>query len=320
MCGRETRRRSNYIKRILTIFLISRIVMIRYKEIEFNFAPIFRVFISGSSGNGKTHFAYDLLKSRIFCFNRVYYFHPDFHETVPVDWKLGDTPILFQANLPTKEEVLNMPENSVIILDDLYQDACESKLVDYIYRVLSSKRKLHIITMTQRYFAQGRYSVNIRNSSNYHVLMRNADATVNPRAAAKMGLKNDITKATEINKDKYYPYIFVDRTPQSRVTEVQVYVDVFSKIKEVVIRSMKYYLLNELDFKASYSIKDESVAVKNENKTSKIHQSGKGVQESTCSEKETESHTNQWAKRKSLERQIKSVIYRYQKRSKVRHY
>ena len=315
MCGRETRRRSNYIKRILTIFLISRIVMIRYKEIEFNFAPIFRVFISGSSGNGKTHFAYDLLKSRIFCFNRVYYFHPDFHETIPVDWKLGDTPILFQANLPTKEEVLNMPENSVIILDDLYQEACESKLVDYIYRVLSSKRKLHVIIMTQRYFAQGRYSMNIRNSSNYHILMRNADATVNPRAAAKMGLKNDITKATEINKNKYYPYIFIDRTPQSRVTGVQVYVDVFSKIKQVVICSMKFYLLSEIDFNASYNIKDESVAVKHENTSSKIHQSGKGYQE-IC-EEEVESKTSQWKKRRALERRIKSIVCKYQKRSKV---
>ena len=176
--------------------------MIRFREIpNFEFAKIFRIFISGSSSAGKTYFAKTLLQSSLLDYSRIYYYHPDFHEHSPVEWHHDFTkPVLYQAGVPSLGDLLEIPEHSCLVFDDLFSQCCESKDIDYLFRVLSSKRKLNVIIMTQRYYAEGKCGLSIRNSSNYHVLMRNADARTNLNVANSMQLKAEITKAIEINK------------------------------------------------------------------------------------------------------------------------
>ena len=243
--------------------------MIRYREIKsFKFADIFRIFISGSSATGKTYFAKALLKRNIFNFSRIYYFHPDFHEHSPVDWHEDfDKPVLYQAGVPSLKDLLEIPENSCLVFDDLFSQCCESKDIDYLFRVLSSKRKLNVIIMTQRYFAEGKCGLSIRNSSNYHVLMRNADARTNLNVANSMQLKPEITKAIDENKDKLYPYIFIDRTNQARVNGLQIYIDILSKRFEVIIDRMKYFLISEADFKSCFTKSDKNIAYANKKKS-----------------------------------------------------
>ena len=175
--------------------------MIRYREIEnADFSKIFRIYISGSSSAGKTHFARQLLESGLFSFDSITYYHPDFHEHAPVDWeKTMNCKVFYQAGVPTLEDLLTVPSNSCLVFDDLFSQCCESKHIDYLFRVLSSKRKLNVIIMTQRYFAQGksRLGPSIRNSCNYHVLMENADARTNINVANAMQLKPEITRAIE---------------------------------------------------------------------------------------------------------------------------
>ena len=236
--------------------------MIRYREIEnFKFADIFRIFISGSSATGKTYFAKELLKQNFFKFSRIYYFHPDFHEHSPVDWHNEfEKPVLYQAGIPSLKELLEIPEFSCLVFDDLFSQCCESKDIDYLFRVLSSKRKLNVIIMTQRYFAEGKCGLSIRNSSNYHVLMRNADARTNLNVANSMQLKPEITKAIDENKTKLYPYIFIDRTNQARVNGLQIFVDILSKRLQVIIGRMKYYLISEADFRSNFTVKGKNIA------------------------------------------------------------
>ena len=117
--------------------------------------------------------------------------------------------------------------------------------------------------MTQRYFAEGMNALNIRNSSNYHVLMRNADARTNLRVGLTMNLKADFLKANEMNKKNLYPYIFVDRTNHASVNELQVYTDILSKYKRAVFKSMPSYILSEADFKAKFKILDQHTAIEN---------------------------------------------------------
>ena len=243
--------------------------MIRYREIKsFQFADIFRIFISGSSATGKTYFAKALLKRNIFNFSRIYYFHPDFHEHSPVDWHEDfDKPVLYQAGIPSLKDLLEIPENSCLVFDDLFSQCCESKDIDYLFRVLSSKRKLNVIIMTQRYFAEGKCGLSIRNSSNYHVLMRNADARTNLNVANSMQLKPEITKAIDENKNKLYPYIFIDRTNQARVNGLQIYIDILSKRFEVIIDRMKYFLISEADFKSCFTKSDKNIAYANKKKS-----------------------------------------------------
>ena len=167
--------------------------MIKFKQYELNYAPIFRIFISGMSASGKTHFTYSLLQSGLFDFERVYYFHPDFHEKSPVDWTLSK-PLIFESGLPSHQEILAMPHGSLLIFDDLYAEVRDSKTMDYLFRVLSSKQKLNVIVLTQRYFDKGKDSLSIRNSSNYHVLLRNSDERTNLNVGKMMGLSSDVKK------------------------------------------------------------------------------------------------------------------------------
>ena len=268
---------------------ISSFGMIRYREIEnFKFADIFRIFISGSSATGKTHFAKELLKQNIFKFSRIYYFHPDFHEHSPVNWHNEfDRPVLYQAGIPSLRELLEIPEYSCLVFDDLFSQCCESKDIDYLFRVLSSKRKLNVIIMTQRYFAEGKCGLSIRNSSNYHVLMRNADARTNLNVANSMQLKPEIAKAIDENKSKLYPYIFIDRTNQARVNGLQIFIDILSKRYQVIIGRMKYYLISEVDFSSNFTVKGKNIANANKKKSLRKRQISSESSDSTESSEDS---------------------------------
>ena len=322
--------------------------MIRYKEVQLEFAEIFRVFISGSSSAGKTYFARRLLELKLFDFDRVYYFHPDFHETSPVDWPFD---ILYHPGLPTLEDLLEIPEKSCLIFDDLYHECVNSNEIDYLYRVLSSKRKLHCIVMTQRYFAQGKHAVSIRNSSNYHVLMRNADERINLRAADSMNLKQEVLKANEFNENEMYPYMFIDRSNQARVTGIKVYIDLFSKCMKVIMGKKLKALVDWKEFTDQFRLIDQNVAIKNALTTKSLPQSSTCIPERSESKPEptspestgpagpepigpigstgtkpattksttgtkpaTAGRTSRRQKRKEFTRRVRQIIHRYKKR------
>ena len=306
--------------------------MLQYRELNLQFSEIFRVFISGSSSAGKTYFARQLLENKYIKPTRIYYYHPDIQEHFPVDWdKFLDIPICFQSGIPTENDLLNIPRYSCIILDDLYTQACSDRTIDYLFRVLSSKRKLHVIIMTQRYFAEGSNGLNIRNSCNYHVLMNNADERTNLRVANMMNNRDSIKKALEINSRKLYPYIFLDKTNQARVSGIQVYTELFSKHRQVVVNSMLYYLISQSDFKANFESIDSNTAVCNANakqtKTGSRSESSSEIDPSKATEESSStgfracgvptSSGYTFEQRRQLERKVKQALRRYQIRSKL---
>ena len=235
--------------------------MFKIKQVNCEFAPIWRVFISGSSSAGKTYFARQLLEAKLFDFERIYYYHPDIDENNPTNWeKYFSEPVIYQTGLPTSQDLMELPSKTCVILDDLYREATSSKIIDYLFRVLSGKLNLHVIIMTQRYFAGGPFALNIRNSSNYHVLMNNADCRINDRAANRLGLKNEYQVASKHNESKLYPYVFLDQTNEARVTRLQVYIDILSKHKKVIVNSMIYYLISERDFNSNCEVIDQNTA------------------------------------------------------------
>ena len=303
--------------------------MIKFKQYELNFAPIFRIFISGMSASGKTDFTYSLLKSGLFEFERVYYFHPDFHEKSPVDWTLSK-PLIFESGLPSHQEILAMPQGSLLIFDDLFAEVRDSKTMDYLFRVLSSKQKLNVIVLTQRYFDKGKYSLSIRNSSNYHVLLRNSDERTNLNVGKMMGLSTDVKKATLVNSDKLYPYIFIDKTPEARVKNMCIYTDIFSRYKILIRNAMKVYVISEADFNAVFDKLDSDLAApKNANQSTEICETEKSREgsrtNSSSSSGNSEARTSQSTRRslgrftrsRALERQIERVVHKYKKRSRL---
>ena len=297
--------------------------MFKVREIEKTHHDIWRVFISGSSGSGKTHFAEHLLKKKFFKFKRIYYYHPDLQESFPTNWKNNFAePVLYQAGLPSEDELLSMPQYSCVVFDDLFTRACESRLIDYLFRVLSSKRKLHCIIMTQRYFAEGSNGLNIRNSSNFHVLMNNADERTNLRVADSMNLRKEVNLALKENKTELYPYLFIDRTNHARVTGLQIYIDIFSRYQKAIHKLMLVYLVSESDFKSNFNLLDNHTAIRHEDKVERISTPGNSSSESkettklTASKRERK-QPSRFHQRKQFTRQVERIIHRYNLKTKL---
>ena len=177
--------------------------------------------------------------------------------------------------------------------------------------------------MTQRYFAEGKCGLSIRNSSNYHVLMRNADARTNLNVANSMQLKPEITKAIDENKTKLYPYIFIDRTNQARVNGLQIYTDILSKRFEVIIGSMKYFLISEADFNSCFTKSDNTIAYANKKasisrkrpKYSKVPESSDSSSENSGCDSETDesrsSDSNESIEYRQNRRKLGKIIRRH---------
>ena len=305
--------------------------MFKIKQVNCEFAPIWRVFISGSSSAGKTHFARQLLETKLFEYERVYYYHPDIDETNPTNWENHlKEPVIYQVGLPSSQDLLELPPKTCIVLDDLYREASSSKNIDYLFRVLSGKLKLHVIIMTQRYFAGGPFALNIRNSSNYHVLMNNADCRINDRAANRLGLKNEYQIASKHNQTKLYPYVFLDQTNKARVTRLQVYIDILSKHKKVVRDSMIYFLISERDFNSNCEIIDHDTAkyVDKEQEKSTITETAEtkhsrknnDEKESLNSNSSVQPRSTRYKKyleRRRIERTVRASLQKYNRGSKL---
>ena len=228
------------------------------KENDYFISP-FRMILSGSSGAGKTHFAGDLIRANLFEqeIEFVYYFHPCYLDEPPVDWHESmKIPVSYQTGLPTLEQLTSMPPNSLIVLDDLMDKCVGSEVIDHLFRVISGKRKLSVMIMTQNYFVNGRFSRNIKNSCNYSVLMRNCcDATINSRAARAMNLIKPVSLAERNNAEKEYPYIFIDQTQKGQVSGYQIYTDIFGDFKKCYSNAgMPSYIIPEKDFLAVFKI------------------------------------------------------------------
>ena len=235
----------------------------KINHVEF-YKPL-RAIFSGSSQSGKTHLIGKMLEKqeRLFGgeFKQVKYFYPEYLEECPVNWHESiTTPISYQAGFPSKQDVLELPEESLLIIDDNMKKVVNSELMRQFFNVISGKRNISIIVVTQNYFTQGQFSRDIRNSSNVVCLFRNcADATLNIRVARAFKLEKAYQAAeAETFCDRVYPYVFIDQSQRSQLSGYRVYTDILHKIKTVYsVNGMKGYILNETDFKNAYKIIEE---------------------------------------------------------------
>ena len=248
--------------------------------VEF-FKPL-RAIFSGSSQSGKTYLIGKMLEKQreLFGgeFELVKYYYPEYLEECPVEWHENiTTPITYNAGFPTKQDILELPEGSLLIIDDNMKKVVNSELMRQFFNVISGKRNISIIVVTQNYFTQGQFSRDIRNSSNVVCLFRNcADATLNIRVARAFKLEKAYQAAeNDVFADQVYPYVFIDQSQRSQLSGYRVYTDILSKIKVAYsVAGMKGYILNEIDFKKIYKIIEEKPrsvqVIANENKTTEL--------------------------------------------------
>ena len=251
-------------------------LIFNYREInDQGFEFPFRMFISGSSQSGKTTIAEKILANNLFSdkISSVVYFHPDYLEDAPVKWhKSLSVPVCYRSGQPTLKELTTLEENTCVVLDDIYEECIHSRPIDYLFRVLSGKKKISVMIMSQRYFAHGRYSMNVRNNVNYTVLLRNTDARVNRQIAKLLNIEKQFKNIKHTEK---YPYIFVDNSPKALESGYRVYEDIFAKHKVVYSDDgMRGYVISEKEFERFFKvINSTTAAVKDEDEEEKSRES-----------------------------------------------
>ena len=233
-------------------------VAVTYKPIKGElFEYPFRLIISGSSQCGKTTLALRILKENLFQREPqlILYCHPDLQEGTPVKWddKL-DIPITYHTGLPTLKKLGELPKHTVVVLDDLYEECITSKAIDQLFRVISGKKDISVIAMTQRFFAQGRFGMNIRNNCNYTVIMRNADERINKRLSNLFNCKDDLPIALKEFEDEEFPYIMINSTRASLVSGCRIYTKLFGRVKYCVMNGEKLALLPKEDFRKHFKV------------------------------------------------------------------
>ena len=181
--------------------------------------------------------------------------------------------LCYKSGQPTMDELTSLEENTCVVLDDIYEECIHSKPIDYLFRVLSGKKKISVMIMSQRYFTKGRFAMTVRNNVNFTVLMRNTDARINKQIARVLNVEKEFEKISA--KNQKYPYVFIDTSPSALESGYRVYDDIFSSYKRVISDDgMRGYVISEKQFERFFKvINSTTAAVKDENKEAKPNES-----------------------------------------------
>ena len=195
----------------------------------------------------------------------------------PVQWhKTLKVPVTYQVGLPSKEFIMEQPKNSCLVIDDSFDKALQSPVIDHLFRVMSGKLSISVILMSQNTFSKGKFSRDIRNSCNFLALFRNcADTRINLNLARMVGLCQAYKSAQMELNGSMFPVMFLDLSQKGQLTPYRLYTDIFSKYQVVFSESgMKGYIINENDFETYFKVNLNSgisfEAEENENETPEI--------------------------------------------------
>ena len=135
---------------------------------DYKLSTPFRMLISGSSGTGKTTFIENLIQSSRIDkkFKNIYYVYPYELMEPPVDWdqKFTDINVEFMNELPDLKFFDTAKRDSLLVIDDLWVEACQNTSIVKSFKVFSRKMGISIIIVSQRFFSGGEAGREIRNN------------------------------------------------------------------------------------------------------------------------------------------------------------
>ena len=135
---------------------------------DYKLTTPFRMLISGSSGTGKTTFIENLIQSSRIDkkFKNIYYVYPYELMEPPVDWdqKFTDINVEFMNELPDLKFFDTAKRDSLLVIDDLWVEACQNTSIVKSFKVFSRKMGISIIIVSQRFFSGGEAGREIRNN------------------------------------------------------------------------------------------------------------------------------------------------------------
>ena len=166
----------------------------------------FRAGVFGSTRTGKTTLIYNILKNNMIQgkVNNIYYAYPQDFSNEPPDWH-ADLPydIEYIDFLPDLDFIQSVEEDSILILDDFWLEACKSKVIRNIFTSVSGKRNISVFITSQNPYDGSLNARTIRNNLNYYFLFKNlGDHQINKRLCQQLGYVKQYNKAlTRMNND-----------------------------------------------------------------------------------------------------------------------
>ena len=250
---------------------------------DFSLQLPMRAIFAGSSQSGKTSLITDMLRNQKRLFNNkfdvVKYCYPSYLTEVPVDiHDYLEEDVIYYCGFPTERQILELPSNSLLVLDDLAQEAFNSELISQLFRVISGKNNISVILTTQNYFSKGKFSRDIRNSCNYCCLFRNCcDNSLNKRVAKAFGLNKAFTSAErDVQTLQDFPYFFINQCPHAQRRNFRLFTKIIGNYRiGYTSQGMKAYLILEKTFLKAFKVVEENKLQvlaynKHENETSKL--------------------------------------------------
>ena len=228
----------------------------------------FRLIIGGGSGTGKTTFMQRLVNENHFSspFDKIVYCYPEYLVNVPVEF---DQMIDFRPGIGDMEYFASLPKNTLIILDDLMNEAGNSKDIMKLFSVVARKNNLSIIFLVQNLFDQSKQFRNIRLNATGLVMFKfYAAQQVHYRLVRDLGMDNLISKRSLDNiLHERYSYIMFDIHPNRQTDFGCIRTNIFER-NFSIFHKMEYIAIPKSEFMKHFAVleaKKESIRpVKNE--------------------------------------------------------
>ena len=191
--------------------------------LEFN--PGSTHILSGQSGSGKTRFILRILQNidKIFGEHpplKIRYYYGIWQDNYD-QMKREIENISFQQGLPSEEELMNFTDpktHTMIVIDDLMDEACNSQVVELIFTRISHHRFCSCFYIVQNAFVQGKKQMTINLNTKYVEVFRS------PRSLLQLTYLNNqifpnnpgllINSYKDIMNQEPFGYILIDLTAQ----------------------------------------------------------------------------------------------------------
>ena len=236
----------------------------------------FRLIVAGGSGSGKTELVKQLVNKRYYSepIKNIIYCYPDYLTEVPTEF---DVAVQYYAGLPDTEFMANIPDGSLLILDDMMIECSKCEDIAKLFSVVARKRRISVILIVQNIYQQGRQFRNIRLNATGIVLFKfRAANDSNLRLIRDLGLSKHITRSLlDDALAERYAYIMIDIHPDRqfdfgciRSNIFEKYITTFYKMEYVAIPKedfIKYFKIIETTKGKVKAIKNE-ITIKKDNK------------------------------------------------------
>jgi hypothetical protein len=184
------------------------------------FTTPFTMTVTGSTGSGKTHWLYKLLKANalildkeaqkiLYCYGVWQDLFDDMEKSLNIE---------FSEGIPTTNKLKEFAngQHNIVVLDDLQDVVSKSVEAEQLFTRGSHHLNLSVIYVIQNLYQQGRSSRNIALNSHYTVLFKNPrDLTQITNLGRQLGMSELLKEAyKDATKEPYNP-LLIDLSPHT---------------------------------------------------------------------------------------------------------